>query len=162
MITSKSVANGFVWVAGAGNISVSTGSSYRFGLKTNGALVEVVSSDFSTDVSDLLITLYEDTSYTGGSELTPVNRNRALARKGLKPPFTIFSGVTPDPLLPQNIVARDGIKTANNATTNQASPSASELVLAPNTHYVLDLSNLSGQGGEVDVSIFFVCEQFEQ
>lgn len=150
---------GFIWAIGTGGVPAES-TPYYFGVKTRGAPVRILASDFSTDAANLLITLYENTTFTGGTNLTPVNRNREIAPK-VSAPFEILTNVTPSTVLPQNIIARDGIKTTNRTTANVTSPGTSDLLLASNKEYVLELKNLSGLDGEVDVSIFILCKQFE-
>lgn len=83
-------------------------------------------------------TLYEGDSYTGGTAVTPINRNRGSVQTTKMQTFVKGATVTPT----GTIVSSGGIGSSGNPTARSGGGAAAdqELILKQNTDYVLTLT----------------------
>lgn len=91
-----------------------------------------------TSANFIKATLYEGDSYTGGSSVTPINRNRVLS--DITTSMQDFStGVTATPAGTKIQLAGIGTSGNPSARSGGAGGSEQELVLKANTSYVIEI-----------------------
>lgn len=109
----------------------------------------------STSAAGLGYRLYEaSTNISGGSVVTPVNRNRDSSKKSQ---MTIYQGAT---ATEGTLIQSMNFGTSGNpvAASGGSGGADHELVLAPNTAYTISLVNLGGANSSVTWDFFWYEE----
>jgi hypothetical protein len=116
-------------------------AAYRIGFKTptvaSGKYIHWRPIGITSSADYVSITMTEDDSYTGGTANTPMNRNRNFSTVSVMQ--DVKYGVTSTPA--GTVVSLGGIGSAGNPTakTGGGNGAAEELLLLPNTSYVITL-----------------------
>lgn len=112
---------------------------------------------FSSLASPIQITMYENGTYSGGSPLTPFNRNRNSSRTA---EMTIYDG-TPT-ITADGTALQTGIIGTGTAPTRinggSGAGSNEEIILKSNTKYMIRCTNLTSTATTVSMSIFWYEE----
>lgn len=159
-VIRQAVENGYTWRVSL-EVSIASGVTRILGFLTGNMVVALEQRDIASTGDDTTVLIYEDISYTGGTPLTPQNRNRAFQGDATKNPLVEFmDNVTATP-------AGAPITGAHLVFANRgvgsfgADPEASTILLKPNTSHIVTILNSDGAPRTVGLGAIFRKAQFE-
>jgi hypothetical protein len=129
----------FTAILNTGSISASYKVAFKTPTVASGKFVHWRPLKFTTSANYVQYTLYEGDTYTGGTAITPINRNRNLKLTHLTTMQAFVKGVTSTPtgtIMDSGGIGTSGVPAASGGGSMGA---VVELLLTPNTVYVLDL-----------------------
>jgi len=150
------IALGQGWSAGTGDIEIAAGASYYVGIRIGGTELSFVETLVSTNSNDLLISIYRVDDFTGGTLLTPVNRNDSFRGK-INPTFSGHINTTPSAIIPSNIFTRASLKSGRFQAVTTAINANADIVFAKDSKYVVEFKNRDNATREVDFSAVLYC-----
>lgn len=130
------------------DLSFTNAEVLNIGIKMNGNyahLREKVNAD-----GNVTVEFYENSVFTGGTDLTQINRNRASDKPSL---LSISHGVSVSnagDLLAEHLIAAGGGFFSRGAGSGGWDE---EYILVPSTSYLLRITNVSGGAADLGVSI---------
>lgn len=156
-VSSELVANGFAWrFEYTGNLAAA--ASEDIGLTTGAAGCIISDRQFSTDSTDSTFALYRATAWTGGTAQILANRSdRFWSDSARAPLVTISKGVTATPSA-ANAMGSIRLRGATGNAISVASE-ASDIYLAPNSSYVIRVTNTGSGAATPLMNILFVRDQ---
>jgi hypothetical protein len=156
-VSSELVANGYAWRYEYTG-SLAAAASEDVGLTTGPSGCIISDRQFSTDSTDTTFVLYRATAWTGGVAQTLANRSdRFWADSSRSAVLTLSKGVTATPSA-ANAMGTIRLRGATGNAISLASE-ASDIYLAPNSSYLIRVTN-TGTGAAIPLmSILFVRDQ---
>ena len=122
--------------------TVNTGSTYRIGFKTpteaSGLFVHWRPITVSSNANAVSVVLTEGDSFSGGTDSTPINRNRTCTRTSAMQAFKVGVTSSPSGTVLQSITI--GSTGNPNSRSGGASGADEELLLKADTNYVFTLT----------------------
>lgn len=135
------IEQGLTWQV-AHRVSIGAASSYYYGITTGGYWVQIDDRNFATEGNDSTFSLYRDTSFTGGTDLTIYNMNDNYQSDTAKKPFTVVKyGVTATPNAANLVTSPLTLNTSGNLEMVFGDESSNNIFLKPNTNYVFAITN---------------------
>ena len=133
-------AEGYVWIWQEAQTSVAGGATYYIAWKTGEAAVVIDFAQFATSADSAEYTLYEDTTYSGGSVTASLRkRNRTGVGPTSAPIINAYTGVTTTPSAANIIGQVTQLKGQVESQTVGAEPP--QITMKPNSEHVLALKN---------------------
>lgn len=137
----ESTYKGLSWALG-GEATITTGQTVYWGLKTPASGITALDSrDLYAKGEDTLYQLYENLTYTGGTNAGQINYNRAYQADTARRPMAEFKSgvtVTPDPA---KLFARARLMGDRKALSVASPGGERSYFLLPDTYYVLGITN---------------------
>ena len=130
---------GFTAISALGSISSATYIGFETPTVASGKFIHWRPTGLTSSANYVQVTLYEGDTYTGGTSVAPINRNRNLSTNHVSDMQEYKYGVTSSPS--GTIIENFGVGSTGspNARSGGAGSSNEELVLKPNTKYVMKL-----------------------
>lgn len=111
----------------------------------------------SSTESGVVVKVFEGDSFTGGTDITPFNRNRLSSNTSDMQSFK--KGVTSTPT--GVLVGLASVGSGGNAVSSSGGGSSgaeNEIVLKQNTNYVIELENIGAVSTDVSLNLFWYEE----
>ncbi len=127
----------FTSIINTGSISAAYDIAFTTPSEASGKFIHWRPIGISSSADYVQFTLYEGDSFSAGSAITPINRNRNISKASLI--TTMVKGATATPA--GTIISAGGIGTSGNPAARAGGGAAAdqELLLKPETNYVLTL-----------------------
>jgi len=142
------VAKGTVWGVGIGDQMITSNLTYSIGVRVFETAVALDNRRISTNSENLLITMYENASFVGGTQMPVINRNRITPRENQRP-VDVYRDVAAI-VTPNNIIGRTAIKNGRRESKNDPFSQLDEFILEPNSTYIIQFYNDWTSDCEVD------------
>lgn len=141
--------------------ALGAGAKVYLGITTpsgaSGKYIHFRPTGFSSTDSGVVGKIYENLSYTGGSSVTPFNRNRVSTTTSSS---TVATGVTATPGA-QLVVAAASVGSGGNPTSSAGGGGSSEnneLIFKAATPYVIEIENIGAAATNVVLTLFWYEE----
>lgn len=133
---------GFSYVGNTGSLAAGSGTysiAIQTPVDTSGIRMHIRPAKFSATANTMLLTIAEGSTVTGGSVVTPVNRNRNSENRSKA---IVTAGVTVSAA--GTTIEQDAVGGGSNPSNNQGGSggSAQEIVLKPGTVYSIKIDNI--------------------
>ena len=119
--------------------SIASAGTLTYGIQTGSKTVHITPAYISTSADKMTFQVYEDSTYTGGTAVTAINRNRnftnAPTMTGVKAPTVTVNGT----LISQDYLA--GATGVGQTRAGQIANTDNEIIFKPNTKYVIIYTN---------------------
>lgn len=143
--------DGELFRAGANLPAVGAGATVIIGFRTGNNAVYTPSLDLITASTDTVIGFYEGDSFTGGTAVTPIARNRTSSATSPVPDVRV--GVTATPTPSRQIGATRYLDAVKQVSI--LDPEDAGFVLKPNTDYLVTITNQAAQPADILIATTF-------
>lgn len=151
------IQNGFAWrYQFSATLTAAASTSIGFVIGTHGALL--MDRDFTSDGSDTTFRLYRETTWSGGSTFTPVNRNdRFWGDTSRCPTTSAATGVTASPSA-ANLMGSVRMLTTG-PKVSSLTGDAAQIVLKPSGSYVVTITNDGSQTAQIGLAMLIIQDR---